>query len=195
MLDYLVILALWVVLQTVAAAMGLPAWAAFGVCALVALPSLWGAIRTAPYVPTDSRTAAQMVDIAEVSPGDRVIDLGCGDGRIVEAARQRGALAEGVELSVPLWVWCRLRGIQGVRYGSMWSRDLSEYDVVFAFLSPRGMKRFAESRWPGLKPGCRVIAHAFPLPGKEPSRSDGVVYRYDRDGEPGSPGRLSPNAS
>src|SRR6056297_3929629 len=50
------------------------------------------------YVPTPDFVVEEMLDMAGVGPGDYVIDLGCGDGRIVIAAAQRGAFGHGVDL-------------------------------------------------------------------------------------------------
>ena len=59
------------------------------------LPTLWGA----PWVPSSLRTVNKMLLMAEVTPGQKVVDLGAGDGRIVLlAARRFAARAAGVEI-------------------------------------------------------------------------------------------------
>ena len=54
--------------------------------------------KDAPYVPTPPSVVDKMLDMANVGPGDYVIDLGCGDGRIVIAAARRGATGLGVDI-------------------------------------------------------------------------------------------------
>ncbi|MCA1758462.1 MAG: methyltransferase domain-containing protein, partial [Bacteroidales bacterium] len=51
-----------------------------------------------PYVPTPESVVEKMLDMAQVGPGDYVIDLGSGDGRIVIAAAKRGAYGHGIDL-------------------------------------------------------------------------------------------------
>ncbi|MFW6101500.1 MAG: SAM-dependent methyltransferase, partial [Bacteroidota bacterium] len=53
----------------------------------------------APYVSTPKDVVEKMMDMADVGPGDYVIDPGCGDGRIVIAAAKRGAVGHGVDLN------------------------------------------------------------------------------------------------
>src|SRR5262245_10909217 len=55
--------------------------------------------RETPYVPTPQDAVARMLDMAKLKPGEFLIDLGSGDGRIVVSAAQRGARAYGVDLN------------------------------------------------------------------------------------------------
>ena len=65
------------------------------------LSTLWGA----PWAPTAIGTVDQMLRLADVQPGETVVDLGAGDGRIViRAARRYGALAIGAELDPIRWL-------------------------------------------------------------------------------------------
>src|SRR5687768_7579975 len=52
----------------------------------------------APFRQTPPAVVERMLDLAKVGPGDRLVDLGCGDGRIVVAAARRGAIAHGVDM-------------------------------------------------------------------------------------------------
>src|SRR5690554_3587608 len=54
--------------------------------------------RDVPFVPTPHETVEEMLKLANVGPGDYVIDLGSGDGRIVIAAGKRGAFGHGVDI-------------------------------------------------------------------------------------------------
>src|SRR5690606_12481505 len=49
------------------------------------------------WVPTPDEVVNKMLDMAQVAPGDVVVDLGSGDGKIAIAAAKRGAVAHGVE--------------------------------------------------------------------------------------------------
>src|SRR5690606_25162917 len=54
--------------------------------------------RDVPFVPTPYETVDEMIKLAGVGPGDYVIDLGSGDGRIVIAAGKRGAFGHGIDI-------------------------------------------------------------------------------------------------
>ena len=55
----------------------------------------------APFVPTSRATLKKMMRLAKIKHGERVYDLGCGDGRLVRAAAEAGATATGYEVSLP----------------------------------------------------------------------------------------------
>ena len=54
--------------------------------------------RETPYVPTPQDVVERMLDLAHLRPGEILIDLGAGDGRIAVTGAQRGARAYGVDL-------------------------------------------------------------------------------------------------
>jgi len=58
----------------------------------------WGAV----YVPTEDSRAKRMIEFLDIRPGEKIIDLGAGDGRLVIAAANAGAEAHGYEISSAL---------------------------------------------------------------------------------------------
>ncbi len=130
--------------------------------------------RGAPWLPTPRRAVAAVLDDLRVGPGDHLVDIGAGDARVLLAAARRGASAEGYELSPFLWLVAWLRTIPvrenvTVRFADGFSADLSRATVVFAFLRPRTMPRFAAAVAPYLCSGDRrVVTYAFPLPKRPP---------------------------
>jgi len=128
----------------------------------------WSSSAGAPYVPTKMKIARQMVELAKIQTGDKVFDLGCGDGRIVFLAAEKGANATGVEISLPIYFWAKFK--QKIHkkpgriiHGSMWKIDLSNADVIFTYLFPEMMQRFFSDIYPKLKKGCRIVSHGFAL--------------------------------
>jgi hypothetical protein len=73
--------------------------AALAFAACLALPAVGygqGYLSNAPYVPTPQSTVDRMLELAKVGPGDLVIDLGSGDGRIpITAAKRFGGGSNG----------------------------------------------------------------------------------------------------
>lgn len=149
---------------------------------LLILPSLFAMRTGAPFVPTSKRTLGRMMTHARIKRGDRVYDLGCGDGRFVFAAADRGAIATGYELSIPAWIVAKIRSIRhprsAIRFGNFWTKDFRDADVVFCYLLTRTMKTFRAKIWPQLKPGCRVVSHAFTMKDIKPALKDKDVVVY-----------------
>jgi len=179
MLEYLLFLSLALLGGGAMNILGLSTLWIFIPLIVIALPTIYASTTGAPYVPTDAKTAERMIALANIQPGELAVDLGCGDGRLLQAAAKAGAKTIGYELSLFLFLLARWRSLN-VRYRNLWKADVSQADVVFCYLVPRAAARFAREIWPRLQPGCRVIVNAFPLPNLKPSASDGTVYRYDK---------------
>ncbi|RJP35574.1 MAG: hypothetical protein C4527_00555 [Candidatus Omnitrophota bacterium] len=144
------------------------------------IPSVYAFISGAPYLPTDISTLLKMLKLAQIRPGEKVCDLGCGDGRLLRAAADLGAQTEGFELSIFLFLLARLHGNGNIHYKNFWNADVSYADVIFIYQQPRAMNRIEKHIWPNLKSGCRVIVNTFPFPNLEPALTDGHVYRYEK---------------
>ncbi len=146
------------------------------ILAWVYLPALWGA----PYVPSSWKTVKKMLQMAEVQPGQRVVDLGAGDGRIViAAARLFKAQAVGVEidplrciLANALILLLGLRGRARVHYGNMMSFDVSDADVVTLYLLQGTNQALKERLAEQLRPGARIVSHSFSMSGWAPAAID-----------------------
>lgn len=125
------------------------------------------------YLPTPLAVADKMLEIAKVLPGERVYDLGSGDGRIViRAAQKFDALGVGIELHPDLCRLARNRvreaGLAGkvtIIEGSFFDQDLSRADVVIIYLDPRAMSRVGPLVEKHLRHGMRVVALESEIPG------------------------------
>lgn len=135
-----------------------------------------------PFVPTAPKVLEAMLRLARIKKGDRVYDLGCGDGRLLIAAAEQGATAIGYELSVPVFLLATFRTWKypsiTVRYGNFWKKDYRDADVILCYLLPAKMIQFEQEIWPLLKPGCRVVSHAFAMPIVQPDEKDGRAMVY-----------------
>ncbi len=163
----------------------LPAWLELFVLMLF-LPTAYAMLSGAPFVPTPGRLVRSMVELARVKRGERVYDVGCGDGRFLIAAAKHGAVAIGYELSLSVYLLSRLRTLfadhVSVRLRNFWVQDYREADVIFCFLTVEAMARFYERIWPQLKPGCRVVSHAFRMPGLKATREVEGAVMYVKGG-------------
>ena len=130
-----------------------------------------------PFVPTPQVVVDEMLRAAKVVPGDFVMDLGSGDGRIaVTAARKFGARAMGVELNEHLIFQseesARQAGVQDrvtFLQQDLFKTDLSRASVITMYLLP-SVNRRLRPRLLDLKPGTRIVAHDFDLEDWKPDR-------------------------
>jgi hypothetical protein len=126
--------------------------------------------RDSVWVPTPERVIRRMLQMADTTSRDLVIDLGAGDGRIpIYAAKHFGAPAIGVELEANLVRLARREAEkQGVSHlatflqQDLFEADLSRATVVALYISPGVMTRL-KPRLLQLKPGTRIVSHSFTL--------------------------------
>ncbi|HTP95129.1 MAG TPA: class I SAM-dependent methyltransferase [Burkholderiales bacterium] len=130
------------------------------------------------WVPTPEKTVEKMLAVANVGPSDMVIDLGCGDGRIVIAAAKRGARAFGVDMNPDMIKLSeRHAAADGVtERAKFYVRDIFETDlkpatVVTMYLLPQLNLRLRPTLL-ALKPGTRIVSHAFDMADWEPDVYD-----------------------
>ena len=141
------------------------------------------------YVPTPEPVVERMLDLAHVGKGDVVYDLGCGDGRIVIAAAKRGARrGVGVDIDPERIAEARANvraaGVGDrveIVEGDLFEMDLSDATVVTLYLLPDLNLRL-RPKLLALKPGTRIVSHAFDMGDWKPERTaqvDGkTVYSW-----------------
>ena len=143
-----------------------------------------GAHYDAPYWPTPDSLVNHLLDVAAVGPGERLIDLGCGDGRIVVAAARRGAEALGVDIDPERIAEARAAATEaGVaaracfRQEDLFVTDLSGASVVTLYLLPVANRLLGARLRTELAPGSRVVSHAWPIEGWPADRQEWVDGR------------------
>ena len=133
----------------------------------------------APFRQTPPAAVERMLDLAKVGPGDRLVDLGCGDGRIVVAAARRGAIAHGVDMDperiAESRAAARLAGVAdrtSFALEDLFTADLRGASVVTLFLMPH-VNRWLEGKLRReLAPGARVAGFAFAMPSWAPAAEE-----------------------
>lgn len=124
------------------------------------------------FVPTPDEVVEAMLKVANVGANDVVYDLGCGDGRIViTAAQKHGARGVGIDIdperiqeatanAARAGVNDRVKFMQA----DLFSSDISEATVVTLYLLPSLNEKLMPKLMKELKPGTRVVSHAFGMP-------------------------------
>lgn len=143
--------------------------------------------KLAPYYPSPESIVERMLTLAELKPGEKMFDLGSGDGRIVIMAAQKfKANAVGVELDEDLV----FRSSEAVRkqgrdktarivHGDVLKQDYSSADVITIYLLPGAVEKLTPVLTKQLRKGARVVAHDFPFRAWTPDK----VEEVEDDGE------------
>ncbi len=150
------------------------------------LPILRGAI----FVPTSEKRIERSIELVNLTAGQKVADLGSGDGRIIIACAEKGAEAVGFEIN-PFLVWMAKRKIRKkglnkktskgkaiCELKSFWTQDFSSFDVIFIYGINYIMGGLEKKLKRELKPGGRVVSFIYKFPNWESDIEENGIYIY-----------------
>lgn len=125
----------------------------------------------APFIPTPDDVVDRMLTLAKVTPNDIVYDLGSGDGRIpIAAAKKYGAKGVGFDIDPSLVELAKSNakaaGVESLvdfRVQNVLTADVSQATVVTLYLLSSSNARLRPMLLQQLKPGARIVSHAFSM--------------------------------
>ncbi len=143
--------------------------------------------KLAPYYPTPELVVEKMLQLAGTKPGEKMFDLGSGDGRIViMAAEKFKANAVGIEFDKDLYLQSSERikklGLESrakIIHGDILKQDYSSADVITVYLLPLSNDKVRPILDKQLKKGTRLVAHDFEFSDWTPVKTMDI----DDDGE------------
>lgn len=150
-----------------------------------------------PYHPTPNRIVHRMIAFSKPRRGEKLLDIGCGDGRLViQAAKEFGLLAKGIEIDKELALIARksienegLSHLCEIVHGDAENCiDLRDIDIVCLYLSDKGnamvREKIVEEWQKRDKRDLRVVSFTFPIQDLSPKLSekvDGVeMFLFDK---------------
>lgn len=143
--------------------------------------------KLAPYYPTPEFVVEKMLQLGGLKRGEKMFDLGSGDGRIVIMAAQKfGAQAAGVELDADLWKQSTdkikslgLEKSARIINGDVLTQNYTAADVITVYLLPTSNDKVRPMLEKQLKKGTRIVSHDFEVAGWKPDKTETI----DDDGE------------
>jgi len=152
----------------------------------------------APYLPTMRPQIRAALELADLQPGETLLELGCGDGRVLVAAARQGIHAVGYELNPLLVLFClartwRYHKLVTVKWGNFFSQDWPRADAIFVFGLDKVMQKLdtkivqqqklwrsnANTHTKKTQPPLNLVSFAFEVPNKQPIREQAGIFLYE----------------
>lgn len=140
----------------------------------------------APYLPTLNAQIETALKLSGLKAGDTLLELGCGDGKVLIAAAKLGIKSAGYELNpvVALVAWLRTRKYRSyvkIICGNFWTSEWPKADAIFTFLLPRYMTKLDSRMLAYNHKPTKLVSIAFAIPNKPiDTQKNGVnLYLYD----------------
>jgi hypothetical protein len=138
----------------------------------------------APYLPTLKMQQQTALELLALKKGELLLELGCGDGRVIRAAASQGVRCVGYELN-PILAFIayistyKYRKNVQIIWGNYWNKEWPPADAVYVFLLDKYMKKL-DKKVIQTRHNIRLVSIAFMIPGRQPKRvRDGVfLYQY-----------------
>lgn len=122
----------------------------------------------APFVSSKKEVVRKMIKIAQIKKGDKVFDLGSGDGRLVIEAAKAGALAAGVEKNPFLVLFSKIKARLAdtkakIIWGDIFDQNLGEADIIFLYLNKKLLAKLAPKLKEEARLGAKIISNTYGL--------------------------------
>ncbi|HUD03609.1 MAG TPA: hypothetical protein VMR51_02360 [Patescibacteria group bacterium] len=137
----------------------------------------------APYLPTLKQQQQTALSLLNLKAGQTLLDLGCGDGRILLAAAKEGIYGVGYELNPLLFlvakvVTWRYRKLVKIYLADFWQIDWPNIDGIYVFLLKKYMVKLNNKIVQINCKNIKVVSYAFEIPDKKIIKKLGAMYLY-----------------
>jgi SAM-dependent methyltransferase len=139
----------------------------------------------APFLPAKRLYVERALDLLNLEPGQKLLELGSGDGRVLTAAARRGIYATGYEINPLLYLysWLRCRPyrshIRLIR-GNYWQQPFPDADGIYTYLLKPYMVKLDQKLCAEVTKPTKLLSFIFRIDGKKPiKQSEGMnLYQY-----------------
>ena len=137
----------------------------------------------APYLPTLKPQVATALKLAKLRKGQHLLELGCGDGKVMVAAARQGIKVTGYELNPLLVVVAKLRcwryrHLTTIIWGDFWRKEWPKAEAIFVFLLPKYMLKLDTKCIQYKHKPVKLVSFAFKVPERKPSQQERGVFLY-----------------
>lgn len=156
---------------------------------LIVISSIWlsGFIFGAPFETINKKRLKRMIKLAKAVKGDKIVDLGSGNGKIVIEFAKRGIETHGYEIN-PFLVWISKRRIKKlnlqdkafIHWKNFMNESLSKYDIVCTYQIWYMMNKLEFKLKRELKKGAKIISNTWKFPNWKLKKEDKGVYLYTK---------------
>lgn len=140
--------------------------------------------RGVPFVSLSKKQLRAVDKNIKLKPGDRVVDLGCGDARVLRMFEKQGVKdLTGYEINFWAYLLAKiknklLKSKSKVYFKNFKKVDLSKYNVIFCYLLDNYLNSLKEKFDKELKPGTKIISHSFSIKNWHKPEKIGKMFVY-----------------
>lgn len=138
----------------------------------------------APYLPTRQKQSRQAIELLELTKGQLLVDLGCGDGGVLIEAAKQGIRGVGYELNPYVFLIAKVRTLKyrkltTIKMKNFWNEKLPvETDGVFVFLLDKYMAKLDRKMSEEIKKSTKLVSYSFEIPGRKKQKTVGAMHLY-----------------
>ncbi len=154
------------------------------VCAVVFVCFCFVIAFGAPFLPILKPEMYKAVDLIDLKPGQTLLELGSGDGRVLIEAAKRGINGIGYELNplLVIYSWILTRKYRKhikIKWGNYWRGTLPPADGIFVFLLQPYMERLDKKIQSDFKKPIKLVSFVFTIPNKKPMKTKKGIFLYE----------------
>lgn len=137
----------------------------------------------APFLPTLKKQVDPAIKLINLKPGQTLLELGSGDGRILNAAAEAGLYAVGYELNPLLVLYSMYKTRKNrkqitIIWGNYWKKTWPPADGIFVFLLHRYMEQLNTKITQNYKNPIKLVSFAFKIPNRLEDKEKHGLYLY-----------------